>query len=426
MEADIIHPGNLNILSHARELGNVIIGLYTDEAISLYKRTPLLNYEQRCNIVKNLVGVKEVYPQDSFDLTENIKKIKPDYIVHGDDWKTGYFKPIRDKVKKIIKSWGGELIEPEYTKSISTTELVEQINYAGTTPELRRKSLKKLIELKPILKMLEAHNGLTALIVEKTNYKDSNELIQTFDGMWLSSLTVSTSKGQPDTELVDFSTRFQTIEEIMEVSTKPIIVDGDSGGETEHFCARVRTLERLGVSAIIIEDKIGLKRNSLFGTSKPQMQDTIENFSNKIIQGRKSRLTEDFMVIARIESLILQNGMSDALNRASAYLDSGADGIMIHSKEKSGDEIIKFWKEYKKFNNLAPLVAVPSAYSHMTENELIDLGINIVIYANHLIRSAYPAMVKTAKSILKYQRAKEASEKNCLSIKEIINLIPFS
>ena len=426
MEADIIHPGNLNILAHARKLGDVIIGLYTDVAISKYKRIPILNYEQRHNIVKNLVGVKEVYPQDSLDLTENIKKIKPDYIVHGDDWKTGYFKPIRDRVKDTLNQWGGKLIEPEYTKGISTTEIIDQINYAGTTPDLRRKSLKKLIKLKSIVRILEAHNGLTALIVEKTDYKCSNKIRKTFDGIWLSSLTVSTAKGKPDTELVDFSTRFQTIEEIIEVTTKPIIVDGDSGGEIEHFCSRVRTLERLGVSAIIIEDKIGLKRNSLFGTSVPQTQDSVENFSNKIIQGRKSRLTEDFFVIARIESLILKNGMSDALKRATAYIDAGADGIMIHSKEKSGSEIIEFCKEYNKFPNVVPLVAVPSAYSHMTENELTDLGVNIVIYANHLIRSAYPAMVKTAQSILKHERSKEASEKECLSIKEIINLIPFS
>ena len=426
MEADIIHPGNINILRHAGDLGRVIIGIYTDEAISKYKRSPILSYEQRKDIALNLKNVDEVISLKSMDFTNVVKKLKPDFVVHGDDWKNGFFKNVRKNVLTELKVYGGELVEPKYTKDISSTEIVNQLNYIGTTPDIRRKSLKRLLEVKPYLRFLESHNGLTALIVEQTKIKNSDELEKSFDGMWLSSLTVSTSKGMPDTELVDFSTRFQTIEEIMEVSTKPIIVDGDTGGEIEHFSARVRTLERLGVSAVIIEDKVGLKRNSLFGTDIPQTQDSIDNFCNKIIAGRNARVTKDFMIIARIESLILGMGGEDAIKRAKAYIDAGVDGVMIHSKDKTGEEIIRFCKEYNKFNNRVPLVAVPSAYSHMKEVELSELGVNIIIYANHLIRSAYPAMIKTAESILYNERAKETSEEDCMSIKEIINLIPFS
>mgnify|MGYP001392452949 CR=1 FL=1 len=426
LEADIIHPGNINIIQNAKNLGSVVIGLYTDEAISKYKRVPILNYSQRKNIVESLKGVSEVIQLDSMDFSDTVKDLKPAYVVHGDDWREGFFSNIRMKVINSLNQYGGELIEPAYTKDVSASEIISQINYMGITPEKRRKSLKKLLENKPYVRFIESHNGLTALIAEQTTVKDTDQLEKTFDGMWLSSLTVSTSKGMPDTELVDFSTRFQTIEEIMEVSTKPIIVDGDSGGEIEHFSARVRTLERLGVSAVIIEDKVGLKRNSLFGTELPQTQDTIENFSNKIIAGRNARVTKDFMIIARIESLILGAGQEDAIKRAKAYIKAGVDGVMIHSKDKSGDEIKLFCKNYNKIENKVYLVAVPSAYSHMKERELSDLGINVIIYANHLIRSAYPAMVGTAKSILKNERAKETSDKDCMSIKEIINLIPFS
>ncbi|MBT6937380.1 MAG: phosphoenolpyruvate mutase, partial [Candidatus Marinimicrobia bacterium] len=291
------------------------------------------------------------------------------------------------------------------------------------TPGKRMKTLRRLINAKPIVRILEAHNGLTGLIVEKTSIEKDGKKLE-FDGIWESSLTDSTAKGKPDTELVDFSSRFSTIEEILEVTTKPMIVDGDTGGRIGHFQFRVKTLERLGVSAIIIEDKIGEKRNSLFGTSVPQKQDSIEHFSQKIQEGKKSQVTEDFMIIARIESLILQNGMDDALKRAEAYISAGADGIMIHSKEKDGKEITEFSKEFQSFERKVPLVVVPSTYAHMTESELQDLGVNIIIYANHLLRSAYPAMSKAAQSILENSRAKEASENHCMSIKEIITLIP--
>jgi phosphoenolpyruvate phosphomutase len=293
----------------------------------------------------------------------------------------------------------------------------------GVTPNARLKSLRALLELKSLIRVLEAHNGITGLIVEKTRIIE-DERIREFDGLWLSSLTVSTSKGKPDTEIVDFSTRFQTIEEIMEVTTKPMIVDGDTGGEIEHFRFRVRTLERLGVSAVIVEDKIGVKRNSLFGTGVFQEQDTIEHFCRKISEGKKSLITDDFMIIARVESLILKRGVNDALKRTQAYIEAGADGIMIHSKEKDGKEIIDFCKQYKSFEEKVPLVVVPSTFSQMTENQFKELGIRIVIYGNHLIRSAYPAMVKTAESILKHDRCKEAAERYCMPIRQILTLIP--
>jgi len=423
MSADLIHQGHLKIISEGCELGNVIIGLLTDEAIASYKRLPLIGFDERKLIVENLKGVEQVVPQATLDYVPNLIEIKPDYVVHGDDWKTGVQKEVRQRVINALSEWGGELVEPEYTEGISSTDLITAVKAQGITPGKRMETLRRLINVKPIVRILEAHNGLTGLIVEKTSIDKNGKKIE-FDGIWESSLTDSTSKGKPDTELVDFTSRFQSIEEILEVTTKPIIVDGDTGGKIEHFKFRVKTLERLGVSAIIIEDKVGSKRNSLFGTDVEQHQDSIENFSNKISEGKKSLVTEDFMIIARIESLILKQGMKDAINRAKAYIAAGADGIMIHSKEKDGSEIIEFCKKFKKFEVKVPLVVVPSTFAHMDEAELKSYGINVVIYANHLIRSAYPAMVSAAKTILENSRAQDASDKYCMPIKEILTLIP--
>ena len=422
LSADLIHQGHLNIVAVGCKLGKVIIGLLTDEAIASYKRLPLIAFEERKLIVENLKGVDKVIPQTTLDYVPNLKKIKPDYVVHGDDWKTGIQREVRQRVIDILAEWDGELVEPKYTEGISSTDLISAVKAQGITPGKRMKTLRRLINVKPVVRILEAHNGLTGLIVEKIKIEKNGQKIE-FDGIWESSLTDSTAKGKPDTELVDFSSRFSTIEEILEVTTKPIIVDGDTGGRIEHFKFRVKTLERLGVSAIIIEDKIGDKRNSLFGTTIPQDQDSIKNFSQKIHEGKRSQVTEDFMIIARVESLILEKGMGDALKRAEAYIAAGADGIMIHSKKKNGKEIIEFCQKYKKFKTNIPLVVVPSTYAHITESELQDLGVNVIIYANHLLRSAYPAMVEAAQSILENRRAKEASDKYCMSIKDIITLI---
>ena len=423
MSADLIHQGHLNIISEGIKLGKVIIGLLTDEAIASYKRLPLIAFNERKLIVENLKGVAKVIPQKTLDYIPNLKEVKPDFVVHGDDWQVGVQKEVRQRVIDTLAEWGGELIEPKYTEGISSTDLISAVKAQGITPGKRMKTLRRLIGIKPIVRILEAHNGLTGLIVEKTQIKKEGKTIE-FDGIWESSLTDSTAKGKPDTELVDFSSRFSTIEEILEVTTKPMIVDGDTGGRIDHFKFRVKTLERLGVSAIIIEDKTGDKRNSLFGTTVPQEQDSIDHFSQKISEGKKSQVTEDFMIIARVESLILQKGMDDALLRTKAYIKAGADGIMIHSKNKDGKEIIEFCNHFKTFDQRVPLIVVPSTYAHMTENELQGLGVNVVIYANHLLRSAYPAMVNTAKSLLENCRGMEASDDYCMSIKEIITLIP--
>lgn len=420
MSADILHHGHLRLIKIAESYGEITIGLLTDRAIASYKRLPFLTYEQRKEIIESIKGVSSVIAQETLDYTPNLKLLKPDYVIHGDDWKTGIQKDIRQKVIDVLKEWGGQLIELPYTKGVSSTELNQRIKEIGTTASIRMKKLKRLIESKDIVRILEAHNGLTGLIVEKTQL-EKNGKTKEFDGIWLSSLTDSTAKGKPDIELVG---RIDTLDNILECTTKPIILDGDTGGKTEHFKFTVKTLERLGVSAIIIEDKTGLKENSLFGTDVEQTQDSIENFCYKISEGKKSQVTEDFMIIARIESLILKKGMDDAIKRAKAYINAGSDGIMIHSKEKTVDEILEFCKEFAKFNKKVPLIVVPSSYSQIKEQELIDVGVNVVIYANHLLRSAYPAMVKTALSILENERAKECNDEYCMPIKEILNLIP--
>lgn len=424
MSADLIHVGHLNIINTAKKYGEVIVGILTDEAIASYKRLPYMPFEDRLKIVSNIKGVSKTIPQEKLDYTDNLLKVKPDFVIHGDDWKTGPQKTTRKKVIETLKHWNGKLIEPKYTKNISSTKLNKAVREIGVTPEIRRKKLKRLISAKKIVRFLEAHNGLSSLIVENVSHTTSSGQIKEFDGIWISSLTDSSAKGKPDIELIDITSRLQTLENILEVTTKPIIIDGDSGGRIEHFTYTVKTLERLGVSAIIIEDKIGLKRNSLFGTDVPQMQDSIENFSLKIRKGKHAQITEDFMIIARIESLILKKGIDDAILRAKNYIDAGADGIMIHSKEKNPNEILEFCKKYEKFEKKVPLVVVPSTYSIISEDKLSEAGVNIVIYANHLLRSAYPAMLKTAEEILKQNRCFEACKKFCMPIKEILNLIP--
>lgn len=422
MSADLVHPGHLNIIKEASKLGEVYIGLLTDRAIASYKRLPYLEFEQRRIIIEGLKGVKQVVPQESLDYRPNLEKLKPDFVVHGDDWKEGVQRETRQQVIDTLGKWGGSLVEIPYTQGISSTKLNKALREIGTTPDLRRARLRRLISSKPYVRIIEAHNGLTGCIAENLKAEVNGE-IREFDGMWSSSLTDSTAKGKPDIEAVDISSRIANINDLLEVTTKPVIFDGDTGGKPEHFVYTVRTLERLGVSAVIIEDKIGLKKNSLFGTEAEQVQDTAENFCAKIKAGKQALVTDDFMIIARIESLILSKGMEDAVKRAKAYINAGADGIMIHSREKKPDEILEFCSEYRKIEDRPPLIAVPTSYDTIYENELAEAGVNVIIYANQLIRSAYPAMVNTARSILENRRAFEARP-NLMPIKDIIELIP--
>jgi len=422
MSADIIHPGHLNIIHEAGKLGKVIIGVLTDAAIASYKRLPYLNYDQRSLIVRNLKGVAEVVPQTTLDYVPNLERIKPDYVVHGDDWKQGVQRETRERVIAKLNEWGGKVIDIPYTQGISSTNLNLKLKEIGTTPEIRLKRLRRLIEAKPIVRICESHSGLTGLIIENT-FVNVNGVRREFDGMWSSSLTDSTSKGKPDIEAVDLTTRLHSLNDALECTTKPIIFDGDTGGKEEHFVYTVRTLERLGISAVIIEDKVGLKKNSLLGTETVQTQDTIERFCAKIHAGKQAQITRDFMIIARIESFIAGKGLDDAMKRALAYIDAGADGIMIHSKDKSGDDIKTFCLSLREIHSSIPIVAVPTTYNHITEDELQRWGVNVVIYANHLLRSSYPAMVNTAKSILTNGRSFEANNL-CMPIKEILELIP--
>lgn len=422
MSADLIHPGHINILKRAGELGDVTVGLLTDAAIASYKRLPHMTYEQRRAVVENLKGVVKVIPQETLDYVPNLRSVRPDYVVHGDDWRTGVQKHTRQRVIEALAEWGGELVEVGYTEGISSTQLNASLREIGTTPSVRLSRLRRLIEHKPIVRVLEAHSGLTGLIAENISVEVEGRRVE-FDGMWSSSLTDSTARGKPDIEAVDISERLTGVNQLFEVTTKPLIFDGDTGGKPEHFAFTVRSLERLGVSAIIIEDKEGLKRNSLFGTEAQQTQSSIEDFCHRIKTGKKAQVTDDFMVISRIESLILEKGIEDAVERAAAYIDAGTDGIMIHSRQKTPDEIFEFCDRFAKFDTQVPLVAVPTSYNQTTESELADHGINIVIYANHMMRAAYPAMRKVAQSILEHGRSFEA-DADLAPIKDALAIIP--
>ena len=425
MSTDIIHEGHINIINEGAKYGEVIIGLLSDEAISTYKRTPLLTFGERKLIFENIKNVSKVVKQSSLDYTEILKELKPDYVVHGDDWKEGVQQETRVKVIETLKEWGGKLIEVPYTQGVSGSDIEAKARKLYNTPDRRRAALKKMISSKPYIRVIEADNGLTGLIDELTFVIDPKTgFRKEFDAMWVSSLCDSTFKGKPDIELVDQTSRMNTINEILDVTTKPIILDGDTGGKVEHFVFNVKTLERMGVSAIIIEDKTGLKQNSLFGTEVKQIQEDPDIFSDKIRRGKLAQITKDFMIIARCESLIAGQGVEDAMMRCRKYVAAGADGIMIHSKEKDGKEIFDFMAAFRKEFPFVPIVLVPTSYNQFTEEELCEKGANVIIHANHLVRSAFPAMKKTAESILLNGRSKEASEEYCMSIKDIITLIP--
>jgi phosphoenolpyruvate mutase len=422
MVGDILHPGLINIINEATKLGDVMVGLYTDKAIAAYRRLPYMTYEQRKQVVENIKGVTQVVAQDDYSYIPNLLKYKPNYIIHGDDWKEGRDSELRDAVFKTMHEIGGEVVEIPYTKGINSSSLGKDIRGIGTTPDIRLKALRRLIEAKPIVRILETHDGLSGLIAENLEIENGPK-INSFDGMWSSSLTDSTSKGKPDIEAVDLTTRMQDLTNILECTTKPIIYDGDTGGKPEHFAFAVRTLERNGISAVIIEDKIGLKKNSLFGTDAVQIQDSIEGFCHKIKIGKNAQVTDDFMVIARCESLIAGKSVDDALERCFSYVEAGADGIMIHSKNKTGEDIKQFCVKFRKEYTSIPIVVVPTTYNQIKEEELHSWGVNVVIYANHMLRAAYPAMLKCATTILENERSLE-TDPICMPIKEILELIP--
>jgi len=421
LSADILHEGHINILKKASKLGEVTVGLLTDAAIASYKKLPHLDYKQREIILKNIKFVKKVIPQDTLDYTKNLLRLKPNYVVHGDDWRAGIQKNVRKQVIKTLKKWSGKIIEPRYTKKISSTKIRNKIIEIGTSPENRKSKLKRLVDAKKIVRVIEAHNAFTGLIVENLKLIKNQKFLE-FDGMWSSSLTDSAIRGKPDNQAVDYSTRITGLNEILDVTSKPVIFDADNGGRIEHLQYLVKTLERVGVSAIVLEDKIGLKKNSLFKSQVGVKQDSIENFCMKLKKAKESKISDDLFIVARIESFILGKGLKDAMRRAEAYSRSGADAIVIHSKEKYPNQIFSFSKNFIKSKFYKPLIAIPSTYSKTYESELINNGFKIVIYANHFLRTIHPAMVNVAKMILKNQRSFEA-EKKMSSINEVINLV---
>jgi len=422
MVGDVVHPGNLNIINEAAKLGDVVVGLLTDKAIVSREHPPYLNFEQRMIIISSIKNVTKVIPQDDWCGEDNLRELKPQYVVHGDNWVSNSLSKVRARTVEILSEWGGQVVDVPYTHGINSSVISTNRREFGTTPELRLQALRRLLAAKPLVRIMEVHSGISGLIVEHTEIEKEDGL-HYFDGMWSSSLTDSTSKGKPDIEAVDLTTRLQDLTCILECTTKPVIYDGDTGGKPEHFVFTVRTLERNGISAVIIEDKTGLKKNSLFGTEVAQTQDTIESFCAKIQAGKRAQKTRDFMICARIESLILEQGQEDALRRAFAYVAAGADAIMIHSRKKSPDEIFEFVAAFRARDQVTPVVVVPTSFNSVTEAEFKRHGVNVVIYANQLTRTGFPAMQAAARTILEHHRAQEC-DAQCMPIKEIINLIP--
>lgn len=422
MVGDVVHPGNLNIINEAAKLGDVVVGLLTDKAIVSREHPPYLNFEQRMIIISSIKNVTKVIPQDDWCGEDNLRELKPQYVVHGDNWVSNSLSKVRARTVEILSEWGGQVVDVPYTHGINSSVISTNRREFGTTPELRLQALRRLLAAKPLVRIMEVHSGISGLIVEHTEIEKEDGL-HYFDGMWSSSLTDSTSKGKPDIEAVDLTTRLQDLTCILECTTKPVIYDGDTGGKPEHFVFTVRTLERNGISAVIIEDKTGLKKNSLFGTSVEQTLAPVEEFCNKIRAGKNAQITPHFMIIARLESLIAGHSVDEALERARAYIAAGADGIMIHSKEKSGMDIKEFCQRFRREYANVPIVLVPTTYNQFTEKEFQEWGANIIIYANHMLRASYPAMVNVANCILENERSLEA-DSLCMPIKEILELIP--
>lgn len=420
MAADLVHEGHLNVLKAASRLGRVTVGVLTDEAVSSYKRVPHLPFEQRLEIVRNLRLVDHVVAQATLDYTDNLRRLQPDYVVHGDDWASGVQVATRRRVIDVLQEWGGQLVEVPYTNGISSTRLIESMNRNGTASIHRQARLRRMISASPLVRVLECHSGLSARVVEDTTVFDGSR-IQGFDAMWMSSLTDATSRSKPDIDVVDTSTRLATLSEILEATTKPILYDANNGGNLDQFPFLVRSLERLGISAVAIEDKVGLKRNSLTEAGGHQKQEDIESFARKISAGKAAQTGANFMIIARIESLITREGLDAALERASAYVAAGADAILIHSNQKTADEVFSFAASYQRRGLTAPLVVVPSTYGSVTEQELIDRGISVVIYANHLLRAALPAMQQAARALL-MNRCADAAAANLLSLDAVLSL----
>ena len=418
----ILHSGHIRIISEAAQYGRVIAGILTDEVVASYKRYPLLQFEERKALFENLKDVWKVVEQDTLSYRKNIEKYRPAYVVHGDDWLTGFQRPLRDEVEKILKEYGGRIIDLPYARERKYAEIENRLRTELSLPDLRRARLRKLLQIKHPVTAMEAHSGLTGLLVEKTVVHQDGGAKQ-FDAMWVSSLCDSTEKGKPDIELVDMTSRFRTVDDILEVTTKPIIFDGDTGGMREHFVYTVRSLERMGVSMIIIEDKKGLKRNSLFGTEVEQTQESIEAFCEKISAGKSAQKGKDFMICARIESLNLDKGQEDAQIRARAYVQAGADAVMIHSRKVEPDEVFEFVDRFRKDDPNTPIVVVPTSFNSVTEEDFAKRGVNLVIYANQLLRAAFPAMQLAAERILRTSRALECDEL-CMPIHDIITLIP--
>jgi phosphoenolpyruvate phosphomutase len=422
MTADILHHGHINVIEHGRKYGDVVVGLLTDQAVSKFKRIPYLEYEHRKRIIENIVGVVRVTPQEEWDYAPNLMKLRPDYMVHGDDWLEGPQREYRRRAFAAMSQWGGQIIEIPYTHGVSSARLDEQERKLGTTPSIRLRQFRRQLSATGFARVLEVHSPLCGLIVETVEAERDGFPVR-FDAMWSSSLTDSTVRGKPDIEAIDHTARLSGINELFEVTTKPLLYDADTGGRSEHFGFTVRSLERMGVSGVIIEDKTGLKKNSLLGNDVAQRQDSIENFTNKIAVGKAAQVTDDFLIIGRIESLVLNAGLDDALTRAAAYVEAGADGVMIHGRHKDPAEIFGFCERFRARDADSLVVAVPTSYNSVYEKSLADRGVNVVIYANHLLRASYPAMSRVARSILESGRSLEA-DAECMSIDAILKLIP--
>ncbi len=399
MSADLVHPGHINLLREAASLGRVTVGLLTDRAISSYKRMPFLTFEQRRAVIEHIAFVTAVVPQDTLDYTDNLRLLRPDFVVHGDDWRNGVQAQTRRRVLDVLREWGGTLVEPPYTEGISSTALRMAAMDIGFAPGVRQRRLRRMLDCKPLVRVMQAHDGLSAHIVDRLE-ETTQGAPREYDAIWVDSLAGAPIRGKPDPLPFDLSSRLVTLHEILDATTKPLICNAGGAGHAAGVTAAVRTLERIGVSAIVIDTEVTDRRAVPAMAASAPPQDDMAAFIREIAAARDARVTPDFMIIARINDRTRDCGADRMMARAAAGVDAGADAVMCDSDPVNPDGIFDLCRRYRRLMNGHPLLVGLSGTEGLQEHDLASAGASMVVYTDTLLRAAREAMISAASQVL--------------------------
>jgi len=394
MVGDMLHVGHINILKTAARLGRVTVGVLTDRAVVGYKRLPLLAFEDRVRVVESIADVAAVVPQKTLSYVENLRALRPDYVVHGDDWRYGdQVSRARAEVIATLGEWGGELVEVAYTKGISSTAIhrsgAADALFSGT----RQGRLRRLLAAKPTLRIVEAHSGLSAKIAAEVRGPDG---ATGFDAVWQSGLTDAIHRGKSDGGAVDRGRRLQAVEEILDAGPLPLIYDGRAAGRPETVFDLTRALDKAGVSALCLGDRSDPDRTG------PEMSpaETVA----QIEAVRAACPTGAVMAISRIVVAAPGNGGSGALDRALdralALLEAGSDAVMFDSAADTAEPILDIAARLRRQRRDVPLFAAQSDRWGAPIHRFENAGIDAVVYETHLLRATVAPMRRAATALL--------------------------